>query len=188
MSLSNYMLPRSLCMFASILLLGTGAVLSAQSSGFELHAHGKITAADMGLPAYPGAQLYKDGDSDATVDMGFSFGDTHFRLLAASYASGDSAAQILDFYRKPMAKYGEVLECDHGQPVGSMKRTDGGLTCDSGQDDKTQLYGKVNSSEDRELRVGTPQKFRIVGIGECTDGRTRFGMVYLELPKDTGAK
>jgi hypothetical protein len=184
------MLPRLLsASFAGALLLCTGAILNAQESGgFELHAHGKVTPENMGLPAYPGAQLFKQGDGDPTVDMGFTAGDTHFRLLAASYASGDSPEQILKFYRKPLARYGEVLECDHGHPVGSLKETRSGLRCDSQKDDKEDLHGTVDSSNDHELRSGTPERFRIVGVDEKQKGRTKFGLVYVELPKDKSGK
>src|ERR1035438_9323383 len=93
----------------------------AQSSGgsIELHANTHIPAADIGLPTYPGASLYKDSDNDSAVDMGFTFGDVHFKLLAANYTTPASPAQVLAFSRKPLSRYGEVLECDHGKPVGS---------------------------------------------------------------------
>jgi hypothetical protein len=42
-----------------------------------------------------------------------------FRLLVASYLTSDSPAKILEFYRKPLAHYGEVLECYKGKPVGT---------------------------------------------------------------------
>lgn len=180
------MLPRSL-VFASSLglaLLSIGTNARAQDSGFEMHAHGKITARDIGLPAYPGAQLFKEKESDPTVDLGFTFGDTHFRILAAKYTSSDTSQRILDFYRKPLSRYGEVLECDHGKPVGKLQSTASGLTCDGGKGDKSQLYGNVDSSDDLELRAGTPHKFRIVGLSPQKDGQTHFGLVYVELPQD----
>src|SRR5260370_21215142 len=135
--------------FASLgTLLIFGASLSAaqnSGSGFELHANGNVTASDVGLPVYPGSKLFKSADNDAAVDMGFTFGDTHFRLVAANYLSADSPSQILDFYRKPLARFGDVLECDHGKPVGQMKIARGGLTCGAGQDKHVQGEGNVNS-------------------------------------------
>ncbi len=171
----------------TVILLG-GSFAPAQDSGkgFELHANGKITASDVGLPVYPGSKLFKSADNDPAVDMGFTFGDTHFRLMAANYVSGDSPAQILDFYRKPLARYGDVLECDHGKPVGALKSTRSGLTCNDKQDGHGQV--NVDSSDDHELRAGTPQKIHIVGIGEHQGTAIRFGLVYLELPKDDKSK
>jgi len=167
-----------------------GSVAAAQSSGggFELHANGNVTASDVGLPVYPGSKLFKSADNDPAVDMGFTFGDTHFRLVAANYLSGDSPVQVLDFYRKPLARYGDVLECDHGKPVGAIKTARSGLTCGDVKDQHMQVQGNVNSSEDHELRAGTPEKFRIVGIGERQGSAIRFGLVYVEMPKDNGSK
>jgi hypothetical protein len=173
----------------TVLMLGASAASMGQSSnsGMELHANGGVTATDIGLPAYPGATLYKEpGSKSDSVDLGFTFGDVHFRIVAASYLSGASAGQILDFYRKPMAKYGEVLECDHGKAVGALKATHSGLTCSD--PDHVQSSGSVDSSDDHELRAGDKHKFRVVGIGDKKGDSTRFGLVYVELPKDDEKK
>jgi hypothetical protein len=177
--------PLAFAWLGTLLLCG-GSVATAQDTGngFELHANGKITASDVGLPVYPGSKLFKSADNDPAVDMGFTFGDTHFRLMAANYVSGDSPAQILDFYRKPLARYGDVLECDHGKAVGAIKTTRSGLTCNDKQDGHVQVQGN-NSSNDHELRAGTPQKIHIVGIGEREGPAIHFGLLYIELPKDT---
>ena len=180
--------PLAFASLGAVLLLVSSAV-SAQSSGegFELHANGKVTATDVGLPVYPGSKLVK-ADSDSAVDMGFTFGDTHFRLVAANYLSSDSPSQILDFYRKPLARYGDVLECDHGKPVGALKVARSGLTCSTQSKDHVTVQGNVDSSNDHELRAGTPEKIHIVGIGEKQSAGLHFGLVYVELPKDSGSK
>jgi hypothetical protein len=172
-------LPRLiLALLGTILSAGAWPAVGQDSGkGFELHTNGNATAADVGLPAYPGSKLSKDPDSNSAVDMGFTFGDTHFRLVAANYVSGDSVGQILDFYRKPLARYGDVLECDHGKAVGATKTARSGLTCGDSN-------GNQVSSEDHELRSGTPEKFRIVGIGQREGSKIHFGLVYLEMPKD----
>jgi len=159
----------------------------AQDKGFslDLHANSHATAKDIGLPDYPGAKPYKDGDDDSAANLGMSFKDFHFKLMAASYVTGDSAAQILAYYRKPLAHYGEVLECFKGKPVGALTVTKSGLTCDAKKDGNIEVNGSGDSSTDHELRAGTPLRFRIVGISDAKDGKTRFGLVYLELPKDS---
>ncbi len=58
--------------------------------------------------------------------MGYTFGDSQFRLIAANYATADSADQVLSFYRKPLSHYGEVLECNSGKPVGKVTVARGG--------------------------------------------------------------
>jgi len=187
MRFRNPALPSLVFAGLGALLACGGSMASAQNSGggFELHANSNITASDVGLPAYPGSKLFKSTGSDPAVDMGFTLGDTHFRLVAANYLSDDSPAQILDFYRKPLARFGDVLECDHGKPVGAIKATRSGLTCSDKQDGHVQVEGNVDSSSDHELRAGSPRKFHLVGIGERQGSATHFGLVYIETPKDS---
>jgi hypothetical protein len=179
---SQSFIPQALILFVAVFSFGTGSA-AAQNSGLELHANATATAADIGLPNYPGATPYKTSDNDSAVDMGFSFGDTHFRLLAANYLSTDSPEQVLAFYRKPLSHYGEVLECNDGKPVGSLTVTRSGLTCSDQKSGNVQVNGY--DSKDHELRAGTPQKFRIVGIDKSQPKATHFGLVYVELPKDS---
>ncbi len=136
---------------------------SKKDSDFNLalHANTHVTAADIGLPEYPGASPYKnpdDKDSDSAVDLGFSFG-------------------------KPLSHYGQVLECDHGHPVGSLTVTPSGLTCSD--DAGINSGSKGDSSGGHELRAGLPTRYRLVGIDTSHSGSTRFGMAYIELPKDS---
>lgn len=175
-------LSRTLLVFIAGLLCGGQAGL-AQNSGLELHANSKATASDVGLPTYPGATLSKDKDNGAAVDMGFSFGDSTFRLLAANYITTDSPDQVLAFYRKPLSKYGEVLECNDGKPVGSLAKTRSGLTCADDQNGKVEVNGHSDSMG-RELRAGSPHQYRVVGIDKAEPKSTRFGLVYVQLPKD----
>jgi hypothetical protein len=166
---------------------------SKSENGFDLsvHANGKTTAADIGLPFYPGAVPAPDNDNDSdssAADLGFSFGDFHFKLLVVSYKTNDSPDKVLAFYRKPLAKYGEVLECDHGKAATSLTVTRSGLTC-SDKDDGGGQAGAHASSDGHELRAGSPHHFRIVGIDNDSHGSgTRFGLVYLDLPRDSDKK
>ncbi len=182
----------SICgpVLGSLLLVCTASSF-AQNSGFnlDLHANGQATAKDIGLPAYPGAKPHKEGDSDSSsASLGLNFKDFHFSLLVASFETTDPGAKVLDYYRKPLAHYGEVLECLKGKPVGSLTVTKSGLTCDAKNKNNVAVNGSADSSSDHELRAGTPQRYRIVGVNEEKDGKTTFGLVYLEVPKDAGSK
>jgi hypothetical protein len=156
----------------------------SSDAGLELHANSHASAAGIGLPVYPGATVYKDKDDDSGGDLGLSFGDVHFSLMAINYVTRDSSEKVLGFYRKPLSRYGQVLECDHGKPVGSLTVTRSGLTCDLKDNGNASSY----SSTGHEIRAGSPQKLRIVGIDESHAGSTRFALVYLELPKDGNKK
>jgi hypothetical protein len=155
----------------------------AQNSDFNMSAHANdhATAKDIGLPEYPGAKPYKEKDNDSSsADLGFVLNSFHFSLLAASYVTADSPAQVLAFYRKPLSRYGDVLECDHGKPVGALTVAKSGLTCG----DQRGGHVSVNDNDNNhQLRAGTPEKFRVVGIDSSEGGQTKFGLVALEVPK-----
>ena len=189
---------RSLSTLAAVLVSAVAATFSgaptlAQSSDFklDLHANSHVTAAEVGLPAYPGATLYKekgkDKDDSSSADLGMILGDFNFQLKTVSYLTGDSPDQVLAFYRKPLSHFGEVLECDHGKPVGPLTVTRSGLTCSDQKGGKININGTA-TSDDHELRAGAPHQFRIVAIEQAQDKSTRFGLVYLEIPKDSDAK
>jgi hypothetical protein len=164
-------------LFACIVLCGSVASIAQNSGiGLAMHANSKVSAADIGLPAYPGATPFKDKDNDSAVDLGFTLGSFHFSVVAANFVTSDTPAQVLAFYRKSLAHYGEVLECDHGRPVGSVAVTGSGLTCSNPRN---------GSSTDHELRAGVPDKYRLVGIDKSQPGSTRFALVYLDLPQDS---
>jgi hypothetical protein len=158
----------------------------AQNSDFSLnvHANSHATAKDIGLPEYPGASPFKDKDSDSSsADLGFLLNSFHLSLKAASFVTTDSPEHVLDFYRKPLARFGEVLECSHGKPVGSLTIAKSGLTCG---DHKSGGMTVDGSDSDHELRAGTPEQFRIVGVERAENGKTKFGLVALVLPREKG--
>jgi hypothetical protein len=159
----------------------------AQDSDFNLdvHANSHATAKDIGLPVYPGATLFKENDSDSSsADVGLTLNSFRFNVQAVKFVTTDAPAQVLVFYRKPLAKYGEVLECNHGKPVGSLTVTKSGLTCGDHKSGKTTEGSDGNA----ELRAGTPEHFRIVAIDSAEPGKTKFGLVALMLPKDEDGK
>jgi hypothetical protein len=175
----------------AIALAGVFSVASpclAQDSDFNLdvHANSHATAKDIGLPVYPGATLFKEKDSDSSsADVGLALNSFHFNLKAVRFVTTDAPTQVLAFYRKPLAKYGEVLECNHGKPVGSLTVTKSGLTCGDHKRGKMTMEG---SDDNAELRSGTPEHFRVVGIDSAEPGKTKFGLVALVLPKDEDGK
>jgi hypothetical protein len=180
----EFMAPVGVRGFAAVLVLAGMAVgaAHAQGGGAEVHANGGVTAGTVGLPVYPGARLYKDEKNDPQADIGLSFGDFHFRLLVAGYVVEATGAQILGFYRPALAKYGEVLECENGKPVGALKVTKSGLTCSDDEDSGGGVHGNVKAGE-RKLRAGVPGKYRMVALGDMVGKEQRFAVLLLELPK-----
>jgi hypothetical protein len=176
-------LPAAAVFAAIVIVLSAGSFGQDSGVNLALHANSHASAADVGLPAYPGATIFKDTDNDSAADLGLTLGDFHFSLLAVNYVTSDSPTKVLAFYRKPLSRYGEVLECDHGKPVGALTVTRSGLTCGN-----ESMNDNANSATDQEIRAGSPHQYRIVGIDESHRGSTRFGLVYLNLPKDSGEK
>ena len=80
-----------------------------------------------------------------------------------------------------MKRYGDVIKCNHNQPIGTPSRTFEGLTCD----DHRGKHVSVDDHPDKnevELRAGSQQHERIVSIEPDGSG-TKFGLVVLDLPK-----
>jgi hypothetical protein len=170
-------------------LCGASAPSLAQDSGFNfaMHANAQTTAKDVGLPAYPGAHLYKRSNNDGAFDLGFTFGNTTFRMMGASYISADSPTDVLAFYRKALGRYGDVLECIDDNAVGALTTTESGLTCSKTSDGHFHIDSHPDFSGNHELRAGTPHRFRIVAFDDAKSGPTRFVLFYVEVPKHTSS-
>ena len=151
----------------------------------------KTTAADLGLPVYPGAEPIKADDEHKSADVHLGFGEWQLRVRAVSYATADSKDQVAAFYKKALARYGEVLTCRNHQPVGAPAITSEGLTCSDDGGTKIDLNGKKNGLADNgelELKAGSKRHQHIVGFEDPKDGKTRFAMVALDLPAGVEGK
>ena len=78
----------------------------------------QTTAADLGLPVYPGATVAKDGDNHKSADVHLGFGEWELRVRAVSYETADSEEKVTAFYKKALGRYGDVITCQGNSPVG----------------------------------------------------------------------
>ena len=132
----------------------------------------------IGLPVYPGAEFVKkDENNKGAADVNLSFGSFQLRVKAASYHTPDAPDKVSAFYRAALARYGDVIQCENNQPVGSPTRTSEGLTCEN---DKNHPHAG-DSSGKMELKAGSKQHQHIVAVEPQGDG-TKFGLVALDLP------
>ena len=144
----------------------------------------QTTAADLGLPVYPGAEVIKGDDNHKSADVHMGFGEWELRVRAVSYGTPDKRDQVVVFYKKALGRYGDVITCQGKAPVGTPTVTSEGLTCD---DDK-HGQGKTDAVEiqagngDFELKAGSVRHQHIVGFEDTKDGQTRFELVALDLP------
>jgi len=138
----------------------------------------QTSAAELGLPAYPGAltDTANDGNRSAKVDMGF--GSFKLRVRVAHYRSADDRDQVLAFYRKALSQYGNVIECVGGKPVGPLSATREGLTCDHSDHD----HATSHSSDDLQLKAGSARHQHIVTFGDGSSSPTQFTLIALDLP------
>jgi hypothetical protein len=152
----------------------------------------QTTAADLGLPVYPGAAAVSDDDKHKSADVHLGFGEWELRVRAVSYGTPDKQDQVLAFYKKALGRYGDVITCQGNAPVGTPVATSQGLTCADDKGGKVQVdQGDYSLGKGSlELKAGSKRHQHIVGFESPRDGQTRFAMVALDLPavmdKDDG--
>ena len=69
----------------------------------------QTTAADLGLPVYPGAQLVTDKDNDKSADIHMGFGEWELRVKVVNYTTPDSQDKVVAFYKKALGRFGDVI-------------------------------------------------------------------------------
>lgn len=152
----------------------------------------QVSAADLGLPVYPGAEQVKNDDKHKSADVHLGFGEWQLRVRAVNYETADSKEQVAAFYKKALGRYGEVLTCENKSPVGSPTVTGEGLTCaDDGKNSNVKFDDNDFGSKDGlNLKAGSKRHQHIVGFERGKDGKTMFALVALDLPtgsdKDSG--
>lgn len=136
---------------------------------------------DVGLPEYPGAvRVAKHGGDNESADINLSFGSFQLHVKAMEYQSNDPQNKIVDFYKKALGRYGDVLLCKDHQAIGTPVRTAEGLTCS--EDSSNGKIHTEGTSASLELKAGSRQHQHIVGIEPQDSGATKFGLVSLDLP------
>jgi len=151
----------------------------------------QTTAADLGLPVYPGAKVTPDDQQDKSADVHMGFGDWELRVQVVNYSTPDSQDKVTSFYRKALQRYGDVIACQDHAPVGAPATTSEGLTCaDHGQHTQMKFNGR-DYSDNRggfELKAGSERRQHIVAFESSPPGRTRFALISLELPNTENSK
>jgi hypothetical protein len=148
----------------------------------------QVSAADIGLPIYPGAQAVTNNGKHKSADVHMGFGEWELRVKAASFSTADSQDKVADFYRKALGRYGEVIACNNTAPVGTPTSTSEGLSCaDEGHpnvhiNSHGENYGYQPGHEGFQLKAGSKRHQHIVGFQGSQPGETRFELVVLDLP------
>lgn len=166
----------------------------------------QTTAADLGLPLYPGAQPFVNDDMHKSADVHMGFGEWQMRIRAVSYNTADSQDKVMAFYKKALARYGDVITCQNKQAIGAPAVTSEGLTC---ADDNGSVHVRTSeqSTTDEkkngiaitdtksvtkdafELKAGSKRHQHIVAFEDKQEnGKTVFEMVALDLPGGDSGK
>lgn len=147
----------------------------------------QTTAADLGLPAYPGAQIVTDKDNDKSADIHMGFGQWELRVKAVNYSTPDSQDKVVAFYKKALGRYGDVIACQDKSPVGTPAVTAEGLNCsdDGGAHVNVNNHGTnygYSGNSGFELKAGSKRHQHVVGFESSAPGETRFSLVEVVLP------
>lgn len=143
----------------------------------------QITAADLGLPVYPGAEVVKDKDHQKSADVNMGFGEWTLRVRAVNYATPDSQDKVTAFYKKALGRYGDVITCQGDAPVGTPTATSEGLTCQEDSHGNVKIDDKDYGSHGGfQLKAGSKRHQHILGFQSSENGKTRFALVSLDLP------
>ncbi len=158
----------------------------------------QTTAADLGLPVYPGAKLATDNDKDKSADVDVGFGEWEMRVRTVSYSTPDTQEQVTAFYKKALGRYGDVITCQGNAAMGMPKMTSEGLSCSDNSYKRTETtserktvadngdvkvqIGQSISRDSLELKAGSKSHQHIVGFESVKGGQTRFALVELDLP------
>jgi len=145
----------------------------------------QTSAADLGLPVYPGAQIAPDREGDKSADVHLGFGQWQLRVKVVTYSTADSQDKVLAYYKSAMGRFGDVLECEGNHPVGAPTTTGEGLTCHEDSRANIRINGNSGSISDDDsgltLRAGSRHHQHILAFKTTASG-TRFSLVELELP------
>lgn len=144
----------------------------------------QVSASDLGLPMYPGAEPVRGDDKHKSADVHLGFGEWQLRVRAVTYATTDSQEQVAAFYKKALGRFGDVLTCQGKSPVGTPTVTAEGLTCaDNGKGSNVKIDDNDFGSHDGlQLKAGSKRHQHIVGFEQPKDGKTQFALVALDLP------
>jgi hypothetical protein len=109
----------AILVFALFFLASFTALAETFSAGISITD--EISAKETGLPVYPGATAAPkkkrdrdagkeraDGDA-ANIEMGF--GPWGLKVIAAKMVSGDAPETVAAFYKRELARMGDVVDC-----------------------------------------------------------------------------
>jgi len=162
--------------------------ISTPFGGVHVRTNDDAVLESIGLASYPGAVLVqkRDNKGDDAADVDMHFGSFQLRVKAANYHTDDPIDTVESFYRKDLSRYGDVIECRGQSTVGQTTKTLSGLTCGDSPHRRITVGDDPNKNQ-MELKAGSHSHQHIVTL-QPDRGGTRFGLIVLDLPSDSGDK
>jgi hypothetical protein len=134
---------------------------------------GGVTAADVGLPMYPGSKPYShDDDSGDSANVDISTPLFGLKVVAVQLESADDLEKVAAYYRQALAKYGPILECSDAanrERKSESRAKDDELTCDADEPGSHRVVYKV----------GTEKNQRVIALKPHGKG-TQFSLVHVD--------
>jgi hypothetical protein len=136
----------------------------------EIHVGSDTGAQDAGISLYPGAHAKSDEHDKHRANVQIGGEDFGVKVVAATYSTDDPPQKVIDFYRKDLRRYGNVLECPKGLKENHDKDSSE-LRCD---DKGSEEPGKL------DLAVGIRERQHIVSVKPDGKG-TEFSTVFVQV-------
>jgi hypothetical protein len=179
-------------LLAGMLLLAPGCSVSVKkdSAGEEknvdirtpvgnIHVGEDGSAADIGLPVYPGAREKSDQKNGNQNPANVNISTDFFRLkvVAIEYESDDDPDKLIAYYQDKLKKYGNVLECHSS---GDGKDIAASLS-DENKSGSLELKCEGNSGSHIELKAGNRENQHLVAIAPASAGKgSSFSLVSIQ--------
>src|SRR3984957_11197039 len=124
----------------------------------------QTSAADLGLPVYPGAEQVSDDDKHKSADVHLGFGEWQLRVKTVSYGTPDSQDKVVAFYKKALARFGDVITCNGNSPVGTPTVTPEGLSCEDNDKNGKVKFDDSDFRQNFHMKSGSKRHQHIVGF------------------------
>ena len=137
----------------------------------DMHVSTETDAKDTGMTPYPGARAKESQHDKNRVNLSFGGESFGVKVVAVTFLTDDPPAKVIEFYRKDLKKFGDVLECPKGISESHGKGEDKAIRCsDSGHAEDGKL----------DMAVGIPDRQHLVSVKPNGSG-TEFALVYVNV-------
>jgi hypothetical protein len=148
-----------------------GTDVDVRTPAGQLSVRTDVDTRDTGLRIYPGARVVSSGDTSETANVDINTAWFGVKVIAGKYQTDAATAQVVDFYRSDLRRYGAIVECR------------GNLDFEGPSGRKKPVCREDLSSRELQMVAGTEDRHRIVVVKPSGNG-SEFAVVYVETRGD----